>query len=56
VFVVEDDPDISQIVVAALQDEGYEVNRAQNGLDALAALRAQADDPPGVIILERRTG
>jgi CheY-like chemotaxis protein len=52
VFVVEDDSDISQIMVTALRDEGYAVNCAQNGREALDALRAQADAPPGVIFLD----
>jgi CheY-like chemotaxis protein len=52
VFVVEDDPDVSNSVVAALRDEGYPVNSAQNGREALDALRAQFHAPPGVILLD----
>ena len=50
VFVVEDDSDICAAMVAALRDEGYAVDSAGNGCEALAALRSQADSPPAVIL------
>jgi CheY-like chemotaxis protein len=52
VFVVEDDPAISKSVVTALREEGYLVNCARDGLEALEAIRSQVDAPPGVILLD----
>jgi CheY-like chemotaxis protein len=40
VLVVEDDRDIREVVVEALQDEGYEASGASNGTDALHKLRS----------------
>ena len=44
VLVVDDDPDIRQIVSWALEDEGYAVQTATNGRDALEAVRRQSPD------------
>jgi CheY-like chemotaxis protein len=37
-LVVDDDPNIREILLAAFDDEGYEVRAAQHGQAALAAL------------------
>jgi CheY-like chemotaxis protein len=44
VLVVDDDPGIRQIVSWALEDEGYAVQTATNGRDALEAVRRQSPD------------
>lgn len=38
VLVVDDDPDIRDLLVTALADDGYEAESAQNGRDALEVL------------------
>ncbi len=43
VLVVDDDPHVVQLLVAALTDDGYQVDVAKNGAEALAALRRQPD-------------
>ena len=49
VLVVDDDPDIRALLVAALSDDGYEAKSAENGRDALDVLdRFPAD----VIVLD----
>lgn len=40
VLVVEDDPDIREMMVAILESEGYAVHAACHGAEALAQLRA----------------
>jgi CheY-like chemotaxis protein len=52
VLVVEDDADILRALVQVLQDEGHTVRAAENGLVALAALRAPGARPPCVILLD----
>ena len=49
VLVVEDEPDISEIVAGVLVDEGYEVARATDGA---GALRLVQESPPDVILLD----
>jgi len=51
ILVVEDDRDIRETMVGALQDEGYVVDSAIDGLDALERLRA-SDRLPGLILLD----
>jgi CheY-like chemotaxis protein len=51
VLVVEDDEDVRETVAGILEDEGYRVGRAANGLEALAYLR-DAAPLPGVILLD----
>ena len=51
VLVVEDDPDMRQLVEAILMDEGYRVFTAQDGQ---AALEQVAQELPGVILLDMR--
>jgi CheY-like chemotaxis protein len=51
VLVVEDDPDMRQLVEEILSDEGYRVNTAQDGQ---AALEEVARELPGLILLDMR--
>lgn len=49
VLVVDDDPDIRELLVSLLSDDGYEAESARNGRDALEVLdRFRAD----VIVLD----
>jgi CheY-like chemotaxis protein len=48
VLVVDDDPDIRETLVETLEQEGYRAIPAQNGVEALVALR---DGPPPCLIL-----
>jgi CheY-like chemotaxis protein len=50
VLLVEDDPDIREIIHLALDDEGYDVEEATDGRQALAYLRSHA--APRVILLD----
>jgi CheY-like chemotaxis protein len=50
VLVVDDDFDLRQIVREILQEEGYEVETAANGREALR--RLQRSDPPRVVVLD----
>ena len=49
VLVVEDDPDISELVARALQKAGYTATRVASGRDALDAVRNR---PPALIVLD----
>lgn len=51
ILVVEDDRDVRETMVEILEDEGYTVSGAENGREALAALR---DEParPDLILLD----
>jgi two-component system phosphate regulon response regulator PhoB len=49
VFVVEDEPDIAEVLEYNLQKEGYEVEIAHRGDTALEAIRR---DPPDLLILD----
>jgi DNA-binding response OmpR family regulator len=49
VLVVEDDPDIRDALAEALESQGYEVDRARDGADALRVARARV---PDVILLD----
>jgi CheY-like chemotaxis protein len=51
IFVVEDDPDIREILQEILESEGYQVETAVNGLRALTSLR-EAEALPSLIILD----
>ena len=44
ILVVDDEPDIRNLLQEILQDEGYEVNVAQNGSEAREAHRARRPD------------
>jgi len=49
VLVVDDDPDIRELLFTALEDEGFECVPAANGQEALAAMRTFH---PDVIVLD----
>jgi two-component system, chemotaxis family, chemotaxis protein CheY len=49
VMVVDDEPDIRELLAVWLRDEGFEVTTAENGLDALGLL---ADFSPDAIVLD----
>jgi DNA-binding response OmpR family regulator len=49
VLVVEDDPDIAELVVRYLEKAGYTATRVSSGRDALDAVRAKA---PDLIVLD----
>jgi CheY-like chemotaxis protein len=44
VLVVEDDRAVLDLLDGALRDEGYRVRRAEDGVEALEAIREQAPD------------
>ena len=48
-LVVDDDPDIRELLFTALEDEGFEVVPAGNGREALAIVRTFR---PDVIVLD----
>lgn len=48
-LVVDDDPDIRELLFTALEDEGYEVVPAANGQEALAIIQTFR---PDVIVLD----
>ena len=49
VLVVDDDPNIRRMIVAALRREGYDFLEAPNGRDALDVMRTQH---PDVVVLD----
>lgn len=49
VLVVDDDPSIRRMIVAALRREGYSFHEAPNGRDALAIMR---EHQPDVVLLD----
>jgi len=49
VLVVDDDPSIRRMIMAALRREGYGFSEAANGKEALEAMRR---DRPDVVILD----
>ena len=49
VLVVDDDPNIRRMIVAALRREGYDFLEAPNGREALDVMRAQH---PDVVVLD----
>jgi DNA-binding response OmpR family regulator len=49
VLVVDDDPDVRQVVQWALEDAGFEVHTASDGPGAVAQAESQ---PPGVVVLD----
>lgn len=51
VLVVDDDPDLQELVADALLARGYRVDRADNGLEALEHVAA---NPPNLILLDMR--
>src|SRR3989304_1273419 len=51
VLVVEDEPDIRDLIVFHLEREGFRARTAQNGADALKQIRTAPPDP--VVLLHR---
>jgi CheY-like chemotaxis protein len=51
ILIVEDEPNIREVLAAVLEDEGYQTISAANGLEALTHLR-QSPDRPGLILLD----
>ena len=51
ILIVDDDEDIRELLAEFLRDEGYRVQTAKNGLDALTSLRA-GDGRPCLILLD----
>lgn len=49
ILVVDDDPDILDALAEILENEGYQVDRARNGQEALEHLAA---DKPDLILLD----
>ena len=49
VLVVDDDPNIRRMIIAALRRDGYEFLEAPNGRDALDMMRAER---PDVVVLD----
>src|SRR6266542_14137 len=49
VLVVDDDPNIRKMIIAALRREGYEFSEAPNGKEALEIMRARR---PDVVVLD----
>ncbi len=52
ILLVDDDFDIRDAVKDILEDEGYGVVTAGDGLEALAYLRSHGTHPPAVILLD----
>jgi two-component system, chemotaxis family, chemotaxis protein CheY len=44
-MLVEDDPDVAEAMLDVLTDEGYAVDHASNGREALEMLRAHEGEP-----------
>lgn len=53
-LIVEDDPDVREVVAEVLGDEGYAVACVNDGLDALAWLRDHSNPRPRLILLDLR--
>jgi CheY-like chemotaxis protein len=51
VLVVDDDRDIRDSLIEALEEHGYRAAGASNGVEALAVLRG-APEPPSLILLD----
>ena len=49
ILVVDDDPNIRRLIIAALKREGYAFVQAANGQEALDSMRAEA---PDVVVLD----
>ncbi|MGH9278112.1 MAG: response regulator transcription factor [Acidimicrobiales bacterium] len=52
VLVVDDDPDIRELIIWKLSQSGYATIAAANGEDALAAVRARRADLPDLVLLD----
>ena len=49
ILIADDDPDIRQLVIYALADEGHEVSVAKNGREAIDHV---AESPPELMLLD----
>ena len=49
ILIVEDDPDIAELVARYLDKAGYTTTRLSSGRDALDAVRSK---PPDLIVLD----
>ena len=49
ILIADDDPDIRQLVIYALADEGHEVSVAKNGQEAIDHV---AESPPDLLLLD----
>ena len=52
ILVVDDDDDIREVLGLILRSQGYEVDEAVDGLDALSRLQADEGALPSVIVLD----
>lgn len=52
VLVVEDDRDVRDTVIEALEDVGIPAHGAADGAEALEVLRARSDRPPALVLLD----
>jgi CheY-like chemotaxis protein len=50
VMVVEDDAETRELIAEVLRDDGYEVQTAANGAEALATLRADLPRPSLILL------
>lgn len=50
VLIVEDDPEIRELLRAQFQKAGYEVRAAANGIEAITAL--EEHEPPSAIVTD----
>ena len=50
ILIVDDDPEILSTIGELLEDEGYVVEKAENGADALEALRKMPTSPCLVLL------
>jgi CheY-like chemotaxis protein len=50
ILLIDDDPDIRDVVVEALTGEGYRVQAAANGVEALALLRDPSPRPDLILL------
>jgi len=52
VMIVEDDFETRELIAEVLRDDGYAVQTAANGAEALATLRTATDERPDIILLD----
>jgi len=52
VLIVDDDPEIREVMAAILAGIGYRTTTAANGREALARLRSAPDHPPGLLLID----
>lgn len=53
VFVIDDDADVREVIVFALEEEGYKVEVSENGKQGLEILSSyQESNYPGLIIVD----